>query len=331
MDFSAKFDRRAGADVTLDAEALRAVAEEIYGGALRRAAPLSGGYANTNLLLEYADGERAVLRVARDPERLAVEADLLDLLPRAAPELPVPRVIWRAGAPMAGGIGGFAMSYVDGEPLARLEDELSAAACRDLCEQIAVAAAQIHAVTFARRGLFGPGLTLTPFEEDGRPGFLESCLENADLHRRVGPERFVQLRQCVFAHAALGRPHGAPQFCHSDFNLKNLLGAPLPNGKVKLSAVLDWEFAFVNAAENDIGNLLRFEDESPSIDAAWFASAYVGAGAHLERDWRERSLYADLSAQTSFLISREELPRTFATAISVIDRTLARLAPWSGT
>jgi Ser/Thr protein kinase RdoA (MazF antagonist) len=228
---------------------------------------------------------------------------------------------------MAGGISAFAMSYADGAPLARLEDDLSPTACRDLCEQIAIAAAQIHAVTFARRGMFGPGLMLTPFEEDGRPAFLELCLENADLRRRVGPERFARLSECVAAHAALGRPYGAPELCHSDFNLKNLLGAPLPNGKVKLSAVLDWEFAFVNAAETDIGNLLRFEDESPSIDAAWFANAYVGAGAHLERDWRERALYADLSAQTSFLISREELPRTFATAVSVIDRTLARLAP----
>jgi len=33
----------------------------------------------------------------------------------------------------------------------------------------------------------------------------------------------------------------------------------------------------------------------------------------------------DLSAQLSFLMSEDELSRTFATALGVVDRTLARL------
>jgi hypothetical protein len=38
-------------------------------------------------------------------------------------------------------------------------------------------------------------------------------------------------------------------------------------------------------------------------------------------------LFADLLAQCAFLINPEELPRTFRTAIGVIDRTLAVLDP----
>ncbi|MGC2660865.1 MAG: hypothetical protein WA324_23160, partial [Bryobacteraceae bacterium] len=89
--------------------------------------------------------------------------------------------------------------------------------------------------------------------------------------------------------------------------------------------VLDWEFAFSGSSVIDIGNLLRFENESPAVENIWFADAYRAAGGHLDKAWREQALFADLLSQCAFLTDPEELSKTFRTAIGVIDRTLAVL------
>jgi thiamine kinase-like enzyme len=117
------------------------------------------------------------------------------------------------------------------------------------------------------------------------------------------------------------------QLCHSDFNQKNILIRRNADGRHELAAVLDWEFAFSGSGVIDIGNLLRFEHESPAVESSRFADAYRAAGGHLDKAWREQALFADLLAQCAFLIHSEELPNTFRTAIGVIDRTLALLDP----
>ncbi len=161
----------------------------------------------------------------------------------------------------------------------------------------------------------------------GTVGFMQSCLDNADLQRRAGAERCRRLHHCVTHRPDLHEPSATHQLCHSDFNQKNFLIRRNANGRHELAAVLDWEFAFSGSGVIDIGNLLRFEHESPAVESNWFADAYRAAGGHLDQAWREQALFADLLAQCAFLINPEELPKTFKTAIGVIDRTLAVLDP----
>jgi aminoglycoside phosphotransferase (APT) family kinase protein len=259
-----------------------------------------------------------------------MEADLLDYVSREAPEVPVPKILWRTRGHLPGGLGAFAMIYIDGEPLAKIEDSLSRADCRHICEQLALTAAQMHEIRFAQCGLLGPGPRVTePFASyvAGTVGFFDSCLDNPHLQRRVGADRWKRLRHCLIHRPDLHQPSWTHQLCHSDFNQKNLLIQRNPNGRYQIAAVLDWEFAFSGSSVIDIGNLLRFEHESPAVESAWFADAYRAAGGHLDNAWREQSLFADLLAQCAFLINTEELPNTCKTAIGVIDRTLAVLDP----
>ena len=240
-----------------------------------------------------------------------------------AQEVPVPKVLWRAP-------GLFAMTYVEGQPLAKIEDSLSRPGCRQICEQLALVAAQIHKIRFAQCGLLGPGPKITqPFASyaTGTLGFLQSCLDNPHLQRRVGVDRWKRLRHCLTHRSDLHQPSWSHQLCHSDFNQKNLLVERNPNGRYQVAAVLDWEFAFSGSGVIDIGNLLRFEHESPAVESAWFRDVYRAAGGHLDKAWRGQSFFADLLAQCAFLINTEELPNTFRTAIGVIDRTLAVLDP----
>jgi Ser/Thr protein kinase RdoA (MazF antagonist) len=330
MDFKTKFDQRPLSPANLAPEVLLEAASQLSSSPLRNSAVLSGGFSTTNILLEFAGGDRCVLRLSSRHERLKTEADLLDYLPREAPEVPVPKILWRASEQLEGGLGAFAMTYVDGHLLANIEDGLSTADCRDICEQLALVAARIHDLRFPQCGLLGPGPKITePFASyaTGTVGFMQSCLDNTNLQRRLGAERCRRLHHSLTHRPDLHQPSVTHQLCHSDFNQKNLLIRGNANGRHQLAAVLDWEFAFSGSSVIDIGNLLRFEHESPAVESSWFADAYRAAGGHLDKAWREQALFADLLAQCAFLINPEELPNTFRTAIGVIDRTLAVLDP----
>ena len=330
MDFTRKYDPGESTALTVPPGTLEAIAEAVAGCPLRSSSRLSGGFSNANFLLVFADGERCVLRVARDPARLTIEADILVHVLAVAPSVPVPHVLWRSDTPIPGGLGAFAMTFVDARPLSEVEDTLSDIDCRAVCEDLAVAAAAIHAITFPQSGMLGPGPVVDdPFDSyaGGAAAFLRACLDNQDLQRRTGPERLIRLRRCMTRRADLQVPPGDRQLCHSDFNQKNLLVRSMRGGRPRLAAVIDWEFAFVGSGVIDIGNLLRFEAESPSVDPGWFADAYRDAGGQLDAAWREQALFADLLAQCAFLVRGQELPKTFATALGVIDRTLAVLDP----
>jgi aminoglycoside phosphotransferase (APT) family kinase protein len=330
MDFKAKFDQRRSSPLNLAPEIFLVAASQISASPLSNSAVLSGGFSTTNILLEFTDGERCVLRISSHHERLKMEADLLDYLSHKAPEVPVPKVLWRAPEHFPGGVGAFAMTYIDGHLLASIEDGLSTADCRDICEQLASVAARIHQLRFTQCGLLGPGPKVTePFASyaSGTVGFMQSCLGNANLQRRAGGDRCQRLHHCLSHRPDLHEPSMTHQLCHSDFNQKNFLIRRNPDGRHQLAAVLDWEFAFSGSSVIDIGNLLRFEHESPAVESSWFADAYRAAGGHLDKGWREQAFFADLLAQCAFLIDTEELPNTFRTAIGVIDRTLAVLDP----
>jgi Ser/Thr protein kinase RdoA (MazF antagonist) len=330
MDFQAKFDQRPSPAGNLAPEILIEAASQFSSSPLRNSATLSGGFSNTNILLEFADGDRCVLRVSSQHERLKIEADLLDYLSHQAPELSVPKVLWRASGHFPARLGAFAMTYVEGHLLADIEDSLSAAACRDICEQLAFAAARIHDLRFTQCGLLGPGPRVAEVFASyaaGTVGFMQSCLDNANLQRRAGADRCHRLHRCLTHRPDLHQPSVTHQLCHSDFNQKNFLIRRNANGRHQLAAVLDWEFAFSGSSVIDIGNLLRFEHESPAVESAWFQDAYRAAGGHMDESWREQALFADLLAQCAFLINSGELPKTFRTAIGVIDHTLALLDP----
>ena len=327
MDFDAKYDHRSPEPLQLGRDELAAMTAEISPSPLARAAPLTGGFSNHNILLEFADGDRCVLRLSPDRLRLRTEADLMAFIAEQVPTVPVPAVRWWSEDDEAA-IGALALSYVDGTPLAIAEDQFTETQCRSVCEQLGAIAAAIHAVSFDVGGMLGPGPAVTePFESyaAGTLAFLAECLESPRLQDRIGPERLARLGRCLSLPAEIVAPTMDRQLCHSDFNQKNILVREATDGSVEIAAVLDWEFAFVGSGVVDIGNLLRFEEESPSVDAERFAAAYWNAGGHLDEGWRQQSLFADLLAQASFLIGETDRPKTYATAIGVIDRTLPAL------
>ena len=75
---------------------------------------------------------------------------------------------------------------------------------------------------------------------------------------------------CRHADDVLGEPLGAV-LVHGDLNPKNVLLEQGPDGAVRVSGVLDWEFAHAGHPFTDLGNLLRF-DRRPALHDAVLAT-----------------------------------------------------------
>jgi aminoglycoside phosphotransferase (APT) family kinase protein len=110
---------------------------------------------------------------------------------------------------------------------------------------------------------------------------------------------------------------------HSDFNPKNLLALRGADGHWRITAVLDWEFAFSGSPLHDVGNMLRFGGEIPAAFADGFADGFRAGGGELPPDWREVSAALDLFALAD-LLTRPAGHRYFLKAVAALR---ARLGP----
>ncbi len=286
---------------------------------------LGGGFSSANHLIEMQDGVKCVARLSSDGERLQKEADVLSLVSAREPSVPVPKVLdvfeQQADAPIACCL----LSFCSGEPLDKAEDALSAEDCAQVCTELAAHAAAIHRIKFEQNGFLttGPGIGLAfPSYVEGTVDYLSLCIENPTFLLRVGDNRADKLR-ALLGREELHLPPNTQCLTHGDFNQKNILVERNAKGKMVVSAILDWEFALSGSGMMDVGNLLRFEDESNGVDTETFAQAYVSAGGQMAPNWRAQAAFADILPQCNFLMEEVERPTTVKTALAVLDRYLS--------
>ena len=291
---------RGRAEVELGLPAVRRlVAVVLPGTEAVESTPVPGGLANTNLKVRLRGSpEFVLLRIyQRDPGQGGKEAALHRLL---AGRVPVPQF---RSPPARDGETGFhfaVVEWMEGERLEQVLPGLDAAARRRMGEAVGNVLAAIHAVTFPASGFFAPDLSVASAGPGGRSGllgFLRRCLVDGPGGDRLGAADTAAV--LAFAEREGDRLEaweGSPCLTHGDFNGSNLLVA---NGRV--TAVLDWEFAFSGGPAFDFASLLR----PPTGEAAPFiegvAAGYRSAGGYLPPGWRRIARIADLYAWADFL------------------------------
>jgi aminoglycoside phosphotransferase (APT) family kinase protein len=284
--------------------------EKAAGGQVAETRLLTGGYSNENTLVTIDNGSRYVLRRYLRRNSCAVEAALAT---RLTGVVPVPEVVAadpdgsEAGEPVLLSV------FVPGRQLGEALEHTTEA--RELGQAAGEALVRIGSVTFEAPGFFDGG-DLRP----GPPGmeptsgldvFVRRCLTEGNAAGHLSDhEQQDLLRYAERAAPTLDSLRGARQLVHSDYNPKNLL----VDGR-RITAVLDWEFAFSSTPLVDVGNMLR--DPRPPGFAEGFLEGY---GDRLPPDWRELSQALDLFALADFL-TRPVNHRYFAKAVIRI-RTL---------
>lgn len=326
MRLDTRYDRPPG-EVRPESSELRRAAEQAarvrYGGrGLASLTRLAGGFCNHNHLVVLDGGAQFVLRSStRSAHAVQTEIDVLRLV---ADQVPVPTVEWTDLA--RGAWRHVAMSWMPGERLDIVEDELGPASLEAVVRELGGVLARISSHPLDGPGLLGPGPVVErPIPADAGRRYLEAALDDPRLALRLGAPATHHLAALVAQRSDLFEGAAATGLCHSDFNAKNLLVTP-DRGGWRVSAVLDWEFALSSSPLGDLGNFLRFEGLAPSAQPDWISRGFEESGGTLPPDWRARARAADLLALCSFLCRDETLPRTFATARGCIESTLKALS-----
>jgi aminoglycoside phosphotransferase (APT) family kinase protein len=223
------------------------------------------------------------------------------------------------------------LEYMEGEPLHRVEDAWTRSEVTALAHDLGRRLAAIHRHEFSGSGLLGPGLALaTPFGcfGDTMLTHMLSCLDRAESRGRIENAEAFRLRKFIESNAGIVAPiRHDRRLTHSDFNQKNILVSKV-DGAPRVSAILDWEFAFSGSPVMDLGNFFRFERELPEGYLPALVDGYQAAGGRLPDDWRRIARFLDLINLIMFLANEEDRPKTFDTALSVIRGTIA---DWYGT
>jgi aminoglycoside phosphotransferase (APT) family kinase protein len=305
----------------LDPGARRALAARAFGGrSVTEVQRVTGGFGNESLRLTTSDGEAFLLRRHLRGDTAAVEAAVMA---RVRDTVPVPQIVY---ADPSGEILGTPVTvsrFVSGVTADRALDAGGDAA------RIGVAVgevlARIGAYTFSRAGFFhGPQLDPRPLTGQGDlAAFVrERIARPAVADVLSAGERDAFLRAVDDVAPAVRAVDGARCLVHGDFNGKNLLvdeGA----GGWRVTAVLDWEFAFSGSPLFDLGNLVRFVDELPAGFRPGVLAGFRSAGGRLDPDWERVSAGLDLFSIADLLTRDPDHP-FFAKATAVARRIAAR-------
>ena len=284
--------------------------------------PLAGGWSGETFLAEVA-GERTVVRIyARQGPRGAaaheVDAALLRLVRGL---VPVPQVLEVRRADPANDLPALLVtSWVDGERGDLLLPRLDVAGRRALGARLGDLLADLSGMPMLTAGPFVdgdlrvgsfPGADEPPL--DGLPAFLELLEPSLGWWR---PEELAGVRELAVDAQALLDTVDRRCLVHSDFNPKNLL---VVAGTLRVTALLDWEFAHAGHPFTDLGNLLRFERD-PGFTAA-VLEAYVARRGGTADEALALARAADLWALLDLASRRSENP-----VAEAADRLLRRIA-----
>jgi aminoglycoside phosphotransferase (APT) family kinase protein len=242
------------------------------------ALPLTGGYGGQTFAVSAGDEDAVIKFYAKDPERAAVDAALLELVRGL---LPVPRVL---DLKRDGSFEDPPYLLTERLPGINLQVFLESATDeqrRRVGTQLGELLARLSGMPFLRAGMFRGGeLTVEPFGL----GDLAEYVAGLNLGLSAGFAAVVDEAEDLLAG-------GVDRVClvHSDFNPKNLLVDP---ETARITGLIDWEFAHAGSPYADLGNLLRFSEDQVLAGAVLKALGGMGLGGRLVDLGRAADLWA---------------------------------------
>lgn len=285
------------------------------------------GLSNTCLRLDL-ENQSLVLKIYRRAEIAHKERALALIL---SDDIPCPKILSfgdleDAKDPSQGHCYAL-FELAPGRPLSQLA--ITEAQWPSLGQQLGQTLARIHARGFEQAGdlqaqASPPSvLQVVPWGFDGG-SFIEHCLRETPAAQRVPAALQQRLRvYCQDCDQRWPELHKLSQLVHSDFNPSNIMVVE-DGAALRVSAILDWEFAHAGEPMMDLGNLLRLRPQwqpPPSFSEALEHGARA-AGACWHPEWRQQAAYIDLSSALEFLSSVKDKPERHAQCLKQLEMTL---------
>ncbi len=312
--------------IALDAEAATKLAVGLPGSPrVAEVFPLPGGLTNSNYKFVFADsrasveaklyqGERGPALIERAVHRLGSER-----------KLPLPKLLAGADDNAVTHTPYAIFEWVEGMRLDLAVHAYEAATIVAFGDKLGRALAAIHAIGFETCGFFDGDLNVHRIDLDGSGmlAYFRQVLTSATGRERLSR----QVCDGLLAFAQREAPildtwHGRPCLTHGDCGGTNILVIEEGAG-LRLSGIIDWEFAFSGTPFFDLGNLLRPPlGEVPGFAEA-VAEGYRGAGGKLPENWRALAAMTDLLAWVESALRVRVSPEFLESARQAIGRTIA--------
>ncbi len=293
---------------------------------------VTGGKCNTNIAVEFSDGERVVIRVY-ERDRWACRRDQV-ITEEVACRVPVPKMLAAVVEP--GRFSGAVAEKLAGRPVGVFEwvqgrkpfevFQRDAEAIEKVGFVLGQTLMNIHeSRRFSHHGLLDEELNYRRKFASTRASFvdfLEWSLTDGRAGQRLGASTVSRLRTFIDENVhRLEAVEGAQGLVHGDYKSSNLLVGPVGDDW-EVRAVLDWEFACAGTPLFDAATLLRNADRWPGFSDG-FARGFKAGGGHLPDGWRRIVKLLDLMNLCGFLNGSEKREKTFEAVRALILETIS--------
>lgn len=110
-------------------------------------------------------------------------------------------------------------------------------------------------------------------------------LSTSNVRDVLSLDRIDQISRILNTHTTCLPQKNETQLVHADFDPANILVTEL-NGEIKITGILDWEFAFSGPSLLDVANMLRYAHHMPSVYQDSFIEGLTSGGYTLPNHWQ---------------------------------------------
>lgn len=250
------------------------------GKQLKSSQIIAGGCANINVKIQLENEESPlILRIhLRDKKSAILEKNIGNLLKN---DLPVPQIMY------IGNIDNYCFSiiqFMQGIPLRDLLLSKKSYDLEAIMYEVGMFLSKIAAHKFPKTGFFNEKLEIVEeLNDDSLKSFSLSCLEHTQVKKYLDHEMIIKIKSLLESLPPLDNK--CANLVHADFDPANILVAEV-DGKWKISAMLDWEFAYSGSWLNDVANMLRYAHKMPDGFKNSFLKGLKDNGLKLPKNWQ---------------------------------------------
>ncbi len=242
---------------------------------------ISGGCANLNIKLSLRDYiSPLLLRVYfRDQTSAYIEQEIFNLIHA---DIPIPKIhLIKHYENYCYGIS----EFKDGIPLRDLILNYPAEDIKPVMYETGTLLAKFQNYCFPQAGFFDKDLAIKQvLYQDNYVTYAQECLEHPTTKQQLDIETLYKIRAIFEEYKTFFPSNQQSCLVHGDYDPANIL-VNKSNSIWKVSAILDWEFAFAGSWLCDVSLMLRYAHKLPKVFEQSFLQGLDEAGLSLPNDW----------------------------------------------
>lgn len=293
---------RPGDQYTISAENVRGIIDSVFPGAYIKAFErLNNGFSNSNYKLSLEGfSSPLVIRLYNGNKGVATKEQKISRL--VSSTVPVAAFVHVDESCSLLEVPFAILEWKDGVLLSQLMRNKKEMFQSSAAKSVGEVLAEIHKYRFTGPGFLNKQLEIEKpvfIDEEQILSIIASFLDNRCGYLLGERLSNAVLTFCRRQSHNLSGSDEDPVLVHSDYNGLNILMKE-DAGRASVSAILDWEYAFSGSRFADIGNILRYEEESSEFENH-FLNGYESNGGILKDNWRLLSKLHDLVALCDLL------------------------------